>query len=197
MSEEKSIEQEMVIHPLNDGIDHINMYTKGKTELGRLLTNLAHTPFDLPEGHFESVEAYWYWLLCDKKVDELKSLHSFKAKEFGKKLKKEGFLVKSSSDSDFQDKIKYAIRQKLKQNPHILVKLLQTTLPLKHYYYYQGTKNKESFNVQEQTKYYWINDEIERIRNVCFKKMAEAGQISSEHPMESEVNNIKKPMFKK
>lgn len=185
------------IHPLNDGKDHINMYTKGKTELGRLLTNLAHTPFQIEDGHFESVEGYWYWLLSDKKADEMKKLYGFEAKELGKKLKKEGLLLKSSEDDEFKEKIKYAIREKLKQNPNVLVKLLQTTLPLKHYYYYQGTKNKESFNVQEQTKYYWINDEIERIRTLCFKKMAESGQISSESPQENEVNKIIKPIFKR
>lgn len=184
------------IHPLNDGKDHINMYTKGATELGRLLTNLAHTPFDIPDGHFESVEGYWFWLLTDKQFDRLKKLHGFEAKKAGQDLKKAGYMTKSSSDEDFKENIKKAIREKLKQNPHILVMLLKTTLPLKHYYYYQGTKNKESYSIQEKTQYYWINEEIERLRNICFKKMATAGQLSSEKPSEEEVNLIKRPRFK-
>ena len=45
-----------MIDPKLDGIEHINIYSKGKTELGRLLTNFAQTPFIHPEyGRFESV----------------------------------------------------------------------------------------------------------------------------------------------
>lgn len=36
-----------MINPLEDGITHINVYSKGATELGRLLTNFAHTPLHI------------------------------------------------------------------------------------------------------------------------------------------------------
>lgn len=40
-----------------DGIDHINIYSKGKTTLGRMLSNFACTPFTHPEdGKFASIE---------------------------------------------------------------------------------------------------------------------------------------------
>ena len=52
----------MILTPQNDGITHINVYSKGKTTLGRWLTNFAHTPIDTIDGHFESIEGYWYWL---------------------------------------------------------------------------------------------------------------------------------------
>jgi len=46
-----------------DGVTHINIYSKGKTKLGRLLTNFAHTPFTHAEyGQFASVEGFWYWI---------------------------------------------------------------------------------------------------------------------------------------
>lgn len=49
-----------MFEPKNDGIDHINVYSGGATELGRLLTNFAHTPFENEYGKFESVEGFWY-----------------------------------------------------------------------------------------------------------------------------------------
>lgn len=36
----------MNFKPEMDGIDHINVYSKGKTELGKLLSNFARTPFE-------------------------------------------------------------------------------------------------------------------------------------------------------
>jgi hypothetical protein len=53
----------MDIKPSEDGVTHINVYSRGNTELGRLLSNFAHTPFSHPEfGEFASVEGFWYWL---------------------------------------------------------------------------------------------------------------------------------------
>ena len=47
----------------DDGITHINVYSKGATALGRALSNFARIPvMVVPNGRFESVEAYWYWL---------------------------------------------------------------------------------------------------------------------------------------
>ena len=72
--------------PDTDGIDHINIYSKGKTELGRLLTNFAHTPFTFPlHGAFSSVEAFWYYAKTGFLHPQLKPLYGFRAKEEGKK----------------------------------------------------------------------------------------------------------------
>jgi len=45
-----------------DGIDHINLYSRGHTELGQYLSNFAYTPIQTEDGRFNSIEAYWYWL---------------------------------------------------------------------------------------------------------------------------------------
>lgn len=48
------------ISPDNDGILFINAASKGKTKLGKALSNFAHYPFNHPKhGHFESMEGYW------------------------------------------------------------------------------------------------------------------------------------------
>ena len=49
-------------HPMNDGVDHINVYSKGATELGRFLTNMNNIPVNTKHGRFQSVEGYWHWL---------------------------------------------------------------------------------------------------------------------------------------
>lgn len=42
-------------HPKTDGVDHINIYSRGRTPLGQALSNFAHTPFEHPkDGKFAS-----------------------------------------------------------------------------------------------------------------------------------------------
>ena len=50
-----------------DGIDHINIYSKGYTKLGRLLSNFTKSEFTHPiYGHFMSVEGFWYYIKLEK-----------------------------------------------------------------------------------------------------------------------------------
>lgn len=50
-------------NPDEDGVTHINIYSKGKTELGRWLTNFSYSPFNHPEyGKFLSMEGFWCWV---------------------------------------------------------------------------------------------------------------------------------------
>ena len=147
-----------MIDPKLDGIEHINIYSKGKTEIGRLLTNFAHTPFIHPEyGRFESVEGFWYWLRNGKQHEELRTMYGFKAKEYGKQFE-------SIDCSTFQEDVKEVIRCKLRQNRKILQMLVDSILPLEHYYWYGDINNPKVYNLPQ---YKWIIDEIERIRVVC------------------------------
>ena len=42
--------------PIDEGVTHINIYSKSKLELGKLLSNFAKTPFTHPVyGEFASV----------------------------------------------------------------------------------------------------------------------------------------------
>lgn len=51
------------LKPENDGVDHINVYSKGKTNLGRMLTNFYRHPVKIGEyGVFYTLEGFWYWL---------------------------------------------------------------------------------------------------------------------------------------
>jgi hypothetical protein len=39
-----------------DGIDHINVYSKGKTPLSRFLSNFAEADLETEDGNFASIE---------------------------------------------------------------------------------------------------------------------------------------------
>lgn len=142
------------MNPQEDGITHINVYSKGKTELGRFLTNFAHAPFVHPEdGFFKSVEAYWYWL--STKDDSLRETYGFRAKELGRQLGGKDWL----EDENLKTKIKDAIFLKIFSNKKMLAEFKNSSLPFAHYYVYGGVK------VVEPKEGKWIIDFIEGLRN--------------------------------
>jgi len=184
------------LDPLLEGITHINVYTKSKFSLGKGLSNLANIGFDIDEQHFQSLEGFWYWNITGKQYESFKNMTGFEAKKKGLVLCEEGRSITNSDDPDFQEEIKRAIRAKIKQNPELLTDLIKSTLPLKHYYYHQGTKNILAFKITDKSKYQWQLDEMERIRELCQKKMHEVGQLSSYPPLENELAKITRPRFK-
>lgn len=120
-----------------DGIDHINIYSKGETELGRLLSNFAHTPFVCKDGRFASLEGYWYWLSVspnNPRRDELRRLWGFQAKKLGRDLRGRDW----NEDEEFRLSICEAIVCKVEQNRLIEDLLKASQLPFEHYYIMDG-----------------------------------------------------------
>jgi hypothetical protein len=77
----------MIFDPKDDGITHINVYSKAKTELGKFLSNFSKCDLKTEDGDFQSVEGLWYFLqITDeyKFKDDLRSLSGKSAnlKEF-------------------------------------------------------------------------------------------------------------------
>lgn len=129
-----------------DGVDHVNIYLKGKTSLGRSLSNLADLSVTLPDaGKFRTLEGYWYWLSWPN--DQFRSLDGFSCKKLGQQLKKSA--NKGFTHSDFKDKIKLAIWLKLEQYPEVLNEFVRSTLPLTHYYDYNG-------KIIQLPQFHWI-----------------------------------------
>lgn len=144
--------------PSEDGVTHINIYSKGATVLGRQLSNFALTPFIHTDyGKFASVEGLWYYVGTGCKHEVLRTLSGYKAKQVGKEFMKVDI-------EHFNEIILEGIRCKLRQYPSIRQLLTDSTLPFAHYYYY-GVIG--SANVIELPQYHWIVDEITRIRDVC------------------------------
>jgi hypothetical protein len=145
--------------PKGDGVDHINIYSKAKTELGRWLTNFAYAPFTLSDhGRFTSVEGYWYWLSTGCQHEELRDLFGAEAKRRGKSFERVEF------DGNFEEAICKAIRSKLLSNKAMLSSLIDSNLPLTHYYVYgYSDDNCKVINAG----YEWITEYIDSVRKSC------------------------------
>lgn len=143
-------------NPDSDGIDHINVYSKAKTQLGRNLSNFAHLPFNHPKhGFFASMEAYWYWVKTGMKHNNLRRLYGLSAKTAG--IRED--IVKIDS-ALFMDLICDGLRLKILQNTSLRDALKNSNLPLRHYYVY-GTNPSV---VREKKDDQWQMTCLEEIR---------------------------------
>lgn len=123
------------INPSLDGEAHINVWSRGNTELGRLLTNFAHTPFVHPRlGPFESMEGYWYWLSTGCCHDDLRWLWGYLAKQVGKRYTRVPV-------GDFEELICEGIYHKVTQTPGLVKRVAYSTLPFYHYYWFGDLYN--------------------------------------------------------
>lgn len=141
------------LDPDRDGIDHINCWSKGKTALGRLLSNFALTPFEHPQyGRFVSVEGFWYWAASGMQHEHFRRLYGHSAKQAG-------LLTETvfRPESEFQDLIRDAIRLKIEQNEELKTAFIASTLPFEHYFVYPG-------NVVRKEKHRWQMDHLETLR---------------------------------
>jgi hypothetical protein len=124
---------EMVYDPKQDGVSHLNVYSKARTQLGRHLSNFDYAPIETEGGVFASVEGYWYWLGCSHSDrDLLRSVSGYEAKALGRKLGAGDW----SDSPGFKRKICAAIRTKVLR--YYANDLADSTLPLCHYYVMQG-----------------------------------------------------------
>lgn len=149
----------MIWLPAEDGITHIDIYTKGATQLGRDLTNLAPLGIVHPQyGSFACVEGFWYWRKTGSKHDSLRTTNGWDSKKLGRTLEK----VECPT---FNADVLEAIRCKLRQHHSLRKALTESTLPLAHYYFYGDRADNPKIIALPQ--YDWIVEEIERIRTVC------------------------------
>ena len=148
-----------MIDPKEDGVTHINIYSKGNTELGRLLSNMAEVGFDHPvAGYFRSMEGFWYYYFTGSQHDEFKVMSPWECKKTGKLLRDDRIDKEGISDYD-KAIILQAIGYKIKQSTEIIGLMLDSVLPFTHYYNYGG-------RVITLPHYNWMVDEFERIRKI-------------------------------
>lgn len=125
------------LKPSEDGITHINIYTRGKTPLGRKATNLADIPTYHPTlGSFRTVEGLYYFCKTGKTDDQYRVISGFDAKKLGQSQP----MV---WNKDFQKEVRVAIIYKVMHSEEILSLLKQAdpTIPFTHYYYYGTSDN--------------------------------------------------------
>ena len=155
--------------PNLDGINHINVYSRGKTEIGRFLSNMAHTPFEYQR--FESqrfdlknVESFWYYAklewTCDPRLENIFEKNAFEAKKLGKLIEKDHereFEHIVWDEQEFRRSILDCIRVKIESYPEMKDSILENDLPLNHYYVNQ------SGGVVRLPKYNWLITGIENL----------------------------------
>ena len=121
---------ELLFLPEDDGNTHINIYSKAKTELGRMLSHFHYAPFNHPEyGTFLTMEGFWHYLATGCKYEPFKNMPGIKAKTFAKGMTK-------VFRDDFMNQIKFANELKILKHPSILHCFCKSTLPFEHYYSY-------------------------------------------------------------
>lgn len=114
----------------NDGVTHYNVYTKGKTDLGRLLSNMSPMGINHPTyGQFRSLEAFWYYISTGERYEAFRNIYGYEAKIFSKDKE----VVHRD---DFREIFKGAMKLKVEQNPYLKRLFIESTLPFEHYYYY-------------------------------------------------------------
>lgn len=151
----------------DDGVTHVNIYSRGKTELGRLLSNLSHEnePITLPYQLFgedvvvRTAEAAWYITraaLAGLPPDTLHAMTAIGRRVNGYDAKKQlrpqlkdipGELFEDNTFCAKHEKIMMMVAcDKLLNNPKIGKMFLENTLPLGHYYYY-GLLDKDNLSI--------------------------------------------------
>lgn len=141
--------------PVTDGLDHINIYSQGKTKLGKFLSNFARSPFIHPVlGKFDSVEGFWYYAKTGFKHEQLKKLSGFEAKKVGKTF--ETVVI-----PNHQALVKQAIICKVYQDRGLMRAIRSSVLPFTHYYVYGSDTNPV---VREKEDDKWLAEFFEKIR---------------------------------
>lgn len=114
-----------------DGADHLNMWVRGQTALGRFLDQRTAAPFIHSElGRFCSIEAFWKYVLSAERCDELRNLSGRKLRGLTRKLTR-------AEVHNFRAIIMDANWQKLQQYAHWGYVLRDCALPLDCYYVYK------------------------------------------------------------
>lgn len=130
----------MNYRPSRDGIDHVNVYSKGRTRLGKMLTNFYQHDTLTDDGWFKSIEGYWYWLLTPEEHpgrESLRQVSDYRAKEVGKAIAYETVTIEDPTDTpQFRRKIRNAIWNKIASSPELQSLMMANELPYAHYYVY-------------------------------------------------------------
>lgn len=122
-----------MIDPKEDGVSHINIYSKGSTALGRFLSNFSDCRIHTEDGYFRTIEGYWYWLAVGD--DRLRKTSGWESKKLGRELMAPDW----PKTEGFEQKIMKAIMIKM-QTPWCVNQLIRSgTKPFYHYYVY-GSK---------------------------------------------------------
>jgi hypothetical protein len=166
----------------DDGITHINVYSRGKTLLGQQLSNFSHHPIVLPEhGGFNSVEGFWYWLT--RRDDRLRLLSGYDAKKLGRSLPvRRPYLAEEFPM--FMEEICSALDAKLRTHRELRLEFARSRLPFVHYYV---ERSDEGFKMSMSEGSIFLMEHYERRRqqlnpSISFDSIDLAGLVRELNP---------------
>lgn len=117
----------------SDGVDHINIYSLGETDLGVALSQHALLQFNHNRfGPFLTVEGLWYWLRSVNGDDSFRNMKGNKARNYSKTIENHTYVP------NFKYFIIDATLQKIKAYPELLKAVKESELRFDCYYYYKG-----------------------------------------------------------
>lgn len=137
-----------------DGITHINIDKKGRTELGRQLTHMSRSSFSHPEfGPFQSIEGFIGFIRSGAKDDQFHYVHGMNAR-FRAKNQDSDFIL------GFREIVMEANYLKITQNEFLLQLFRQSELPFDHYYLLDSGRPVKPRNAE------WIIPGFEELRRL-------------------------------
>lgn len=137
-------------NPEEDGVTHINVYSRGAHVLGRGLSNLSECNIEHPFfGHFRTLEGLWFYMKTNFKDDQFRILKGVAARDLGKQMPTEPYPL-------FNKMFKLGMLEKLERHPMLQTELLKNELPLAHYYSYGGGKKIMQLDRHQWQLDFWI-----------------------------------------
>lgn len=139
---------------VQDGVDHINIWEHGETELGKVLAHNTVIPFNHHIfGNFSCIEAFWHYISSQEHDDRIRTMRGRALHTFSRKLSK-------LHVPNFCAIILDANWQKIKRYPEIQEALIESTLPIDCYY-----TQRKSAGIRIRVPYAsWLIDGFEEIR---------------------------------
>src|SRR5574343_285348 len=141
--------------PMNwvgDGIDHINIYSFGETDLGQALSHDSPVSFRHNRfGFFSSMEVFWHYIQSEERDDRIRSMSRPSFKKFKSKLT-------YTMVTNFRAIIMDSNYQRIAQNPKIVEAIKESVLPFDCYH-------NSNEHIRQRPKYFaWLLYGFEEIR---------------------------------
>jgi hypothetical protein len=157
----------MQVNPKLDGVEHINIWAKGSTFIGKFLAPRTLCELNMPEGRFLCVSAYWYSLIS-KEDSRLSRVHDWETELLATQLSP---LPKKQQlpAAELQAKIKKALDQKIKWSEYWQEEFTESTLPFLQYHL-----DAEGNVVDESKKYRWLLNHLEARRTLLQQRRDDA-----------------------
>jgi hypothetical protein len=137
-----------------DGVTHINIDKRGRTELGQMLTHMSRSQFDHPEfGPFQSVEGFIGFIRSGATDDQFHYVHGMNAR-YRAKNQNSDFI------RGFRELVMQANYLKIVQNDSLRRAFRDSMLPFDHYYLLGNGRPVQPRNAQ------WIIPGFEELRRL-------------------------------